>query len=70
MKRYVRLDQADLELAINNELRRVGCKMNGPGGWKIIKAENTSESDAIAFECEVKNLDEEDEEEQQQKIKM
>lgn len=57
MKTFVRLEQSDIEFAINAELRRIGNRMvNGKGTWKLIKADQTGEKDAIAFECEIEKI--------------
>lgn len=59
MKRYIRLEQADIEFAIAQELKRIGSKIkSGRASWKLLKADHEGEKDAIAFECEVENYEE------------
>ena len=64
MRKYIRLEQHDIEFAINQELKRIGCRMKeNHGKWKLIKADQAGEKDGIAFECEVDNYEEESKEE-------
>jgi hypothetical protein len=64
MKRYIRLEQTDIEFAIAQELKRIGSKIkSGRSSWKLIKADHEGEKDAIAFECEVENYNDEPDEE-------
>lgn len=64
VKKYARLEQKDIEFAIKNELARVGLNMVGnAGSWKLIKATEQGEKDAIAFECQIENVGVKDDEE-------
>jgi hypothetical protein len=63
MKTFVRLEQCDIEFAINGELKKIGNRMaNGKGTWKLVKADQAGEKDAIAFECEIEKIPVEKEE--------
>ena len=57
MKKYARLEQKDIEFAIKNELARISLEMVGnSGSWKLIKATEQGERDAIAFECQIESI--------------
>jgi len=59
MKKYVRLEQKDIEFSIQNELARIGYDMvNSRGSWKLIRATEEGERDSIAFECEIEIIKE------------
>lgn len=58
MKRMVRLEQSDIELAIAKALAECGeIMITGTSQWKLIKADKPGERDGIAYVCDVTKMD-------------
>jgi hypothetical protein len=58
MKRMVRLEQSDIELAITKALAECAeIMIPGTSKWILIKADKAGERDGLAYVCDVTKAD-------------